>query len=589
MNFHNGNSLIKTVSLLILGAILLFTASLTLAQSTTVGGFTLTFEGVDYNITDSTSTWCYTLVWDGTPPKLSHLTIQLGTCAKVLSASPDSFKVSLDGSTGIFGIKWDTTLEANTPLQFCFTLDGLYIIEPIQFAAKAGSDNNIANIVGASLSCQECQIQISCPVDLGLDCSSSIDPIFTGEPTVQGNCPPFNITYQDEQVGGVCPTLKIIQRSWVVTDIAGLTARCEQLISFQDTIAPIIACAPSKTIFHPDTVVFDTPTVSDNCDSNSTIRILSTEILSADCIYESIYIRTWEAIDACGNVSTQCSQTVKYQNRAPILTLSDDKTVVREETLVVSVLAQDPDGTIPALTVLNLPQNSVFQNNFDGSGSLIFTPDYFQVGVHKGVIFIASDGCLADTEIIDLHVFVRHDSLAVNVESPVNLVITDPKSDSIGIDFNTILEGSSYDTTQDVNSDGEKDDVVKIPNPYLGVYQIRVVPTDTGHFSAGIRIDGNDKVELASNVVIPSTDTTFEYQAEVFPTLRGDVNRDTKITLIDIIFLVNYIFKSGPNSDPPALSNLNCDKKGDGTDNINLQDIIYLVNYIFDSGPHPCS
>src|SRR4030066_397576 len=581
MNFHNRNSLIKTVPLLIFGAILLFTASLTFAQSTTVGGFTLTFEGVHYNIADSSSTWCYTLVWNGTPPQLSHLTIQLGECAKVLSASPENFRVGLDGSTGIFGIKWDTTLPANTPTLFCFTLDGLYIVEPILFAAKAGSNSNIANVSGASLTCQECQLLILCPSDLSTDCTTQFDTLNLGAPKIEGNCPPFNLTFADEEIIGNCPPGRTIRRTWTVTGATGSSKSCFQLFSFQDLLAPSIGCPTAKIIFHPDTLAFDTPEVSDNCDSSPALIIVSTTGSATACPFESLYTRTWEAVDTCGNVSAQCSQGVRYQNQAPVLTLSDDKTVLREETLVVSVLAHDLDGTVPALTVLNLPFNSVFQDNFDGSGSLIFTPDYFQVGVHKGVTFIASDGCLADTQIIDLHVFVRQDSVSVNVLSPVNLVITDPKSDSIGIDFNTILEGSSYDTTQDVDNDGEKDDIVKIPKPYLGLYQVRGVPTDTGHFSCGIRIDGNDRVELASNVVIPSTDTPFDYKTEVFPTLRGDVNRETKKTLIDIIFLVNYIFKSGPNSDPPPLSNLNCDKKGDGTDNINLQDIIYLVNYVF--------
>src|SRR4030067_2713460 len=295
--------------------------NLTLADTTIVGNYTLTFEGVSYDIGESTSTWCYTLLWNGTPPQLSHLTIQLGPCAQVLSASPPGFIVGLDGSTGIFGIKWNTTIPADTPTQFCFTLDGLYIIEPVQFSAKAGSNNNIANIVGPSLSCQECRTQISCPADLVLDCSSSIDPIFTGEPTVQGNCPPFNITYQDEQVGGVCPPLKIIQRTWTVTDAEGLTVSCQQNMLAQDTIAPILGCGPSKTIFHPDPLVFDAPEVSDNCDSSPTLNIVSTVSSPADCPYVSIHTRTWEAVDDCGHVSAQCSQSVRYQKQAPVLTL----------------------------------------------------------------------------------------------------------------------------------------------------------------------------------------------------------------------------------------------------------------------------
>lgn len=559
------------------------------AQSTTVGEFTLTFDGVSYNIADSSSNWCYTLVWNGTTPQLSHLTIQLGQCAQVLSASPLGFVVGLDGSTEIFGIKWNTTIPANTPTQFCFTLDGLYVVEPIIFAAKAGSNKNIANISGASLTCQECQLQILCPPDLSVDCTAQFDTLTSGTPQIQGNCPPFNITYRDEDDSGVCLQSKTVRRIWIASDANGSRDSCVQNILFIDNLPPTLGCASAKTIFHPDTLVFDTPEVSDNCDSNITPRIVSTTSLGTDCPYESIYTRTWEAVDACGNISAPCSQMVKYQNRAPVLILSDDKTVVKNDTLVISVSALDPDGTIPSLVALNLPLNANFMNNLNGTGNLIFTPDEFQVGIQPDLMFIASDGCLADTEIIDLHVFIRQDMVALNVYSPVNLVVIDPNLDSIGINFNTILEGSYYDTTLDLDNDGEKEDRVIIPSPYQGIYQIRVIPEDTGSFSLGIRIDGNDQTVLGDNVVIPSTDTSFEYQAEVFETLRGDLNKDTQRNLPDIVFFTNYIFRGKFPPEPLALGNVNCDKTENGTDKVNLQDIIYFVNYVFKGGPPPCS
>lgn len=575
--------------LLVLFIVVLVYPSVILAQSATVGEFTLTFNGVSYDTTDSSSTWCYTLVWNGTSPKLSHLIIQLGECAQVLSASPSEFKAGLDGSTDIFGIKWDTTIPANTPTQFCFTLGGLYVVEPIIFAAKAGSNNNIAGIPGPSLTCQECQLQILCPPDLKLDCTTQLDTIDLGTPQIQGTCPPFVISFSDQESFATCPQNKIIQRTWMVTDATGFTKSCVQIISFQDNLAPTLGCAPTKTIFHPDTLAFDTPEISDNCDSNPTLRIVSTTSLGTDCPYESIYTRTWEAVDACGNISAQCSQIVKYQNRVPVLTLSDDKTVVKNDTLVISVSALDPDGTIPSLVALNLPLNANFMDNLNGSGNLIFTPDESQVGIQSGLIFIASDGCLADTEIIDLHVFIRQDTVALNLYSPVNLVVIDPNQDSIGINFNTILEGSYYDTTLDLDNDGEKEDRVIIPSPYQGIYQLRVVPEDTGSFSLGIRIDGNDQVLLGSNVVIPNTDTSFEYQAEVFETLRGDLNKDTQRNLSDIVFFTNYIFRGKFPPEPLALGNVNCDKTENGTDKVNLQDIIYFVNYVFKGGPPPCS
>jgi hypothetical protein len=61
----------------------------------------------------------------------------------------------------------------------------------------------------------------------------------------------------------------------------------------------------------------------------------------------------------------------------------------------------------------------------------------------------------------------------------------------------------------------------------------------------------------------------------------GDPNADEAINIGDIVFLVNYIFKEGPPSDPLCISDTN----GDGP--INIGDAVHLVNYIFKEGPPP--
>jgi phosphatidylethanolamine-binding protein (PEBP) family uncharacterized protein len=62
----------------------------------------------------------------------------------------------------------------------------------------------------------------------------------------------------------------------------------------------------------------------------------------------------------------------------------------------------------------------------------------------------------------------------------------------------------------------------------------------------------------------------------------GDVNADGPITSSDIVFLVNYVFKSGPGPRPVAEAG---DVNASGI--INATDIIHLVNFVFKSGPPP--
>ncbi len=62
----------------------------------------------------------------------------------------------------------------------------------------------------------------------------------------------------------------------------------------------------------------------------------------------------------------------------------------------------------------------------------------------------------------------------------------------------------------------------------------------------------------------------------------GDAERDNKVNLADIMYMVNYIFKGGSGPKPGDAGDANCDT------NLTLPDITYLVNYVFKGGPPPC-
>ena len=63
--------------------------------------------------------------------------------------------------------------------------------------------------------------------------------------------------------------------------------------------------------------------------------------------------------------------------------------------------------------------------------------------------------------------------------------------------------------------------------------------------------------------------------------LYGDANSDGKLNVTDVIYLVNYLFKGGPEPNPLLAADVNCDAK------INVTDVIYLINYLFKGGPPP--
>jgi len=65
----------------------------------------------------------------------------------------------------------------------------------------------------------------------------------------------------------------------------------------------------------------------------------------------------------------------------------------------------------------------------------------------------------------------------------------------------------------------------------------------------------------------------------------ADANHDGRINVGDAVYLINYVFKSGPAPAPyPICSgDANCDCK------INVGDAVYVINYVFKTGPTPCN
>jgi hypothetical protein len=169
--------------------------------------------------------------------------------------------------------------------------------------------------------------------------------------------------------------------------------------------------------------------------------------------------------------------------------------------------------------------------------------------------------------------------------------VTDPSGDSIGLAFNTIENGSTYEDTTDYNLDTEPDDVVTIPDPLMGDYRVRVVREDgvpdSAKFTLGIRINGNqllvpdDYQDAAVSSIGTTLPETVTWTAT--STLPGDCNANGQTTSADIIYLVNYVFKGNVPPVVPTHGDVNCDGVTTSAD------IIHLVNYVFKGGVPPCS
>jgi M6 family metalloprotease-like protein len=65
--------------------------------------------------------------------------------------------------------------------------------------------------------------------------------------------------------------------------------------------------------------------------------------------------------------------------------------------------------------------------------------------------------------------------------------------------------------------------------------------------------------------------------------MRGDANGDKKLSVSDVVCLINYLFKGGfPPVPELSVGDVNCDGL------LNVSDVVYLINYLFKGGPPPC-
>ena len=139
-----------------------------------------------------------------------------------------------------------------------------------------------------------------------------------------------------------------------------------------------------------------------------------------------------------------------------------------------------------------------------------------------------------------------------------------------------------YVTGYSKNSEGTYDLVTVKYSPDGSAYCIKrynsAVSENCVPYFTAIAVDTSQNVYVAGVTGCPADYLTIKY----YPIITvGDANSDGSVNISDIIYLVNYLFRTGPPPEPMRKGDTNGD--GEAT----ISDIIYLINYLFKGGPSP--
>ncbi|MDX9858591.1 MAG: PQQ-binding-like beta-propeller repeat protein [candidate division Zixibacteria bacterium] len=150
---------------------------------------------------------------------------------------------------------------------------------------------------------------------------------------------------------------------------------------------------------------------------------------------------------------------------------------------------------------------------------------------------------------------------------------------------------------EDMNNDGQLDVIVGSDDQYVyvldgsdgSVWWSFSTADDVMHLAIG-DISGNYApnitcVTFGSDGVVYAFESFYDGEPGCCIGTTGNVNDDAggAVDLSDLIYLVNFLFLSGPPPACPAAANIN----GDAGCAVDLSDLIYLVNFLFLSGPSP--
>lgn len=173
---------------------------------------------------------------------------------------------------------------------------------------------------------------ISCPANASYNCAADVPPLYLTTATATDNSTPDNqikIEFLSEtKTNNTCINKFTLTRTYKATDASGNASTCSQVITVNDTEAPVFNVGPPTpviTVASPADVPLAIPngyTATDYCipvDEDPEVPVVFKEVKSdSTCPNKYTLTRTWTASDVCGNAKIYKQTIYVKDTLAPV-------------------------------------------------------------------------------------------------------------------------------------------------------------------------------------------------------------------------------------------------------------------------------
>lgn len=287
--------------------------------------------------------------------------------------------------------------------------DGSYAVTRTWVAVdECGNTSSVSQKV--TVQDQTAPLFDSVPADKTIDCDA---PVEFGQAEASDACSYAVLSFSD-QTNQLCEGSYEVIRTWIAEDACGNTSEASQKITVSDVQAPVFSTIESDLYIEcGETVVFTDITATDAC-SNVSITFDDEELVMA-C--ETQLIRTWIAVDGCGN-QAQASQIVHITDtEAPVLnTMPTNLSMTQAEFADWTPLVATADDC----SVVTIDLNTSSESNCD------FTTHNY--------VYSAVDAC-GNAAYHTLEVLITDAAFVMSVAAPTEL--------DCGEEYDLVLESSN--------------------------------------------------------------------------------------------------------------------------------------------------